>query len=86
MRRIRYEGEILYAAAIETSGNCYLPAYGGMTVSGAFIQLVTTVGNAENVSLEVDNSAQATIGDIRDLQEQIDQLGGIVGGVLRRRG
>ncbi len=80
------EGEILYAAAIETSGNCYLPAYGGMTVSGAFIQLVTTVGNAENVSLEVDNSAQATIGDIRDLQEQIDQLGGIVGGVSAQAG
>ena len=80
------EGEILYAAAIETSGNCYLPAYGGMTVSGAFIQLVTTVGNEENVSLEVDNSAQATIGDIRDLQEQIDQLGGIVGGVSAQAG
>ena len=57
-----------------------------MTVSGAFIQLVTTVGNAENVSLEVDNSAQATIGDIRDLQEQIDQLGGIVGGVSAQAG
>lgn len=80
------EGEILYAAAIETSGNCYLPAYGGMTVSGAYIQLVTTVGNAENVFLEVDNSVQATIGDIRGLQEQIDQLGGIVGGVSAQAG
>ena len=75
------EGEILYAAAMEISGNCYMPAYGGMTVSGAYIQLVTTVGNAENVSLVVDNSAQATIGDIKELQEQIDGMNGIVEGV-----
>ncbi|MCI8938070.1 MAG: hypothetical protein HFI44_14680, partial [Lachnospiraceae bacterium] len=37
------DGEILYAAAVETSGNCYMPAFGGTTVSGAYIQLVTTV-------------------------------------------
>ena len=80
------EGEILYAAAAEVSGNCYLPAYGGITVSGAYIQLVTTVGNAENVSLEVDNSAQATIGDIKDLQGQIDEMGETLGGVAALAG
>lgn len=72
------DGEILYAAAIETSGNCYMPAFGGTTVSGAYIQLVTTVSNAENVTLEVDNSVFATIGDIRDLQGQIDSIGELV--------
>ncbi len=75
------EGEILYAAAVEIPGNCYLPAYGGITVSGAYIQLVTTVGNAENVSLEVDNSAQATIGDIKELQGQIDEMGEAMDGI-----
>lgn len=60
-------GEILYAVTRETSGNCYMPAYNGITVSGAYVQLVTTVGNAENVSLEVDQAAVATIGDIQDL-------------------
>ncbi len=75
------DGEILYAAAVETSGNCYMPAFGGTTVSGAYIQLVTTVSNAENVTLEVDNSVFATIGDIRDLQEQIDSVSGLVGGM-----
>lgn len=68
------DGEILYAVAIETSGNCYMPLYAGVTVSGAYIQLVTSVGNATNVSLEVSNSANATIGDINELRKKIDAL------------
>ena len=61
------EGKILYAATVETSGNCYMPPYNGITVSGAYIQLITTVGNADNVSLEVNPGAIATIGDIQYL-------------------
>lgn len=72
-------GEILYAVTRETSGNCYMPAYNGITVSGAYVQLVTTVGNAENVSLEVDQAAVATIGDIQDLQKQIADLEAFIG-------
>lgn len=72
-------GEILYAVTRETSGNCYMPAYNGITVSGAYVQLVTTVGNAENVSLEVDQAAVATIGDIQDLQKQIADLEASIG-------
>lgn len=72
-------GEILYAVTRETSGNCYMPAYNGITVSSAYVQLVTTVGNAENVSLEVDQAAVATIGDIQDLQKQIADLEAFVG-------
>ena len=72
-------GEILYAVTRETSGNCYMPAYNGITVSGAYVQLVTTVGNAENVSLEVDQAAVATIGDIRELQKQIADLEAFIG-------
>lgn len=72
------DGEILYAVTRETSGGCYMPAYNGATVSGAYVQLVTTVGNAENVSLEVDPAAVATIGDIKGLQEQVaDQAAAI---------
>lgn len=73
------DGEILYAVTRETSGNCYMPAYNGITVSGAYVQLVTTVGNAENVSLEVDRAAVATIGDIQDLQKQIADLEAFIG-------
>lgn len=72
-------GEILYAVTRETSGNCYMSAYNGITVSGAYVQLVTTVGNAENVSLEVDQAAVATIGDIQDLQRQIADLEAFIG-------
>ena len=67
-------GEILYAVAREMSGGCYMPAYNGVTVSGAYVQLVTTVGNAENVSLEVDAAGVATVGDIQELQRRIDDL------------
>lgn len=66
------DGEILYAVTAEQSGNCYMPPYNGVTVSGAYIQFVTTVGNSENVSLEVDSAAVATIADIRELQELLD--------------
>lgn len=68
------KGEILYAVTIETSGNCYMPPYNGITVSAAYVQLYTTVGNAENVSLEVNPGVYATIGDIQDLQNQIEAL------------
>lgn len=72
-------GEILYAVTIETSGNCYMPPYNSVTVSAAYIQLYTTVGNAENVSLEVSSGAYATIGDIQELEEEIADLKGFVG-------
>lgn len=72
-------GEILYAVTIENSGNCYMPPYNGITVSGAYVQLVTTVGNADNVSLEVDAAAVATIGDIQELQKEIADLEAYVG-------
>lgn len=68
------DGEILYAACVERSGKCYMPPYNGITVSGAYIQLVTTVGNADQVNLEVNPAAIATIGDIQYLQEQISEI------------
>lgn len=73
------DGEILYAATVETSGNNYMPAYNGVTVTGAFIQLITTVGNSDNVSLNVDPAAVATIGDIAELNEKIADLQAYVG-------
>lgn len=72
-------GEILYAVTIETSGNCYMPPYNGVTVTAAYIQLYTTVGNAENVSLEVNPGAYATIGDIQALEAEVADLKAFVG-------
>lgn len=73
------KGEILYAACIETSNNCYMPPYNGVTVSAAYIQLYTTVGNADSVSLEVNPGAYATIGDIQELEAEIADLKAFVG-------
>lgn len=72
-------GEILYAAVIETSGNCYMPPYNGVTVTGAYIQMISTVGNADNVSLAVDPGAFATIGDVQELESEIADLKAFVG-------
>ena len=73
------KGEILYGVTIETSGNCYMPPYNGITVSAAYIQLYTTVGNASNVSLEVSPGAFATIGDIQELEKEIADLKAYIG-------
>jgi hypothetical protein len=73
------KGEILYAACIETTGNCYMPPYNNVTVSAAYIQLYTTVGNADSVSLEVSPGAYATIGDIQELEDEIADLKAFVG-------
>lgn len=71
-------GEILYAVTIATQAG-YMPPYNGITVSGAYFKLVTTVSNASSVSLNVDPAAVATIGDIVDLQNQISDLQAFVG-------
>ncbi len=67
-------GEILYGVTSETSGNCYIPAYNGVTSSGIYLQFVTAVGNAENVSLEINPAAIATIKDIQKIEEKLKIL------------
>lgn len=73
------KGEILYAVCIEKSNNCYMPPYNGVTVSAAYLQLYTTVGNADSVSLEVSPGAYATVGDIQELENEIADLKAFVG-------
>ena len=67
------DGEILYAVAGATIGT-YMPPYNGLTVSGVYLKLDATVSNAENVSLEVDPAAVATIHDIMELEINMDQV------------
>lgn len=75
------DGEILYAVASVSSSDkgAYMPPYNNLTVSGAYFKLVTTVSNADNVSLTVDQAAVATVGDINDLQAQISDLQAFIG-------
>lgn len=68
------EGEILYAVTREKSGNCYMPAYNGTTVTAAYIQLFTSVGNADNISMEINPGAYATIGDIQALEKEVADI------------
>lgn len=75
------DGEILYAvASVPTSDKgAYMPPFNGLTASGAYFKLITTVSNSDNISLEVDQAAVATIGDITDLQNQISDLQAFIG-------
>lgn len=75
------EGEILYAVAsvATTDKGAYMPPFNGLSVSGAFLKLTTTVSNSNNVSLTVDQAATATVGDIVDLQKQISDLRAFIG-------
>lgn len=72
------DGEILYAVAGANVG-AYMPPYNGITVSGAYLKLVTTVSNASNVSMTVDPAAVATVGDINALQAEITDIHSYIG-------
>lgn len=72
------EGEILYAVAGANVG-AYMPPYNGITVSGAYLKLVTTVSNASQVDMTVDPAAVATVGDITALQAEITDIQSYIG-------
>lgn len=72
------EGEILYAVARATTAG-YMPPYNGITVSGGYFKFVITVGNANNVTIQLDPAGYATIGDVDALNKEIANLKGFVG-------
>lgn len=72
------EGEILYAVARATTAG-YMPPYNGITVSGGYFKFVITVGNANNVTVQLDPAGYATIGDVEALNQEIANLKGFVG-------
>lgn len=67
------DGEIVYAACgASTPG--WMPAFSGVSTSGCYLKLVTTVQNAENVTVTVDPAAVATIKDINRVQADVDDI------------
>lgn len=64
-------GEILYSVTIADDAD-YVPAYNGITSTGIYIKLITTVSNSVNVSVNVDPSAVATIGDFNRMEETLE--------------
>ena len=58
------EGDILYSVCIvdeSVSTPDYMPPYNGVGVSSLIMNMVTTVGNAANVTVTVDPAAAATV-------------------------
>lgn len=73
------DGEILYAVCRALVAG-YIPAYNGLSVSGATFELVVGVGAASNVNLDIDPAVVATFGDIvRHEKKDPTNEGGIHG-------
>lgn len=75
-------GEILYSISVadeSTATADYMPPFNGIGVSSLMVDLVTAVSNASKVTVEVDPAAGATVAQIVDLQEQIDDVRSFVG-------
>lgn len=66
------EEEILYAVASAQEPG-YLPPYNGKTTTGAFIRMVTKVGNADKIEISINPSAVATIKDIEELRKKLSE-------------
>lgn len=76
------EGEILYSISVadETTATAdWMPPFNGIGVSSLMVDLVTAVSNASSVNVTVDPTASATVAQIVDLQEQIDDVRSFVG-------
>lgn len=76
------DGEILYSISVADESEAtadWMPPFNGIGVSSLLVDLVTAVSNASNVSVTVDPSAGATVAQIVNLQEQIDDVRTFVG-------
>ncbi len=69
------EGETLYAVVIAKVAS-WMPPYTGISVSSLMFNITLSVGNADNVNIEISGN-NATVIDIQDLQKQIDELGNV---------
>lgn len=68
------EEELLYAVAVETTGNCYIPAMRSTTLSGLDIKVTTTVGNADNVIIQISDDTFAAASDVQQLETSVKEI------------
>ncbi len=76
------DGEICYSISVadESSASAdWMPPFNGVGVSSLLVDLITAVSNASNVNVTVDPSAGATVSQIIDLQDQIEDVKSFVG-------
>ena len=69
------EGEILFSISVADESVAtadWMPVFNGVGVSSFVAEQVISVSNASNVNVTVDFSGSATVAQLIDLQEQID--------------
>jgi len=72
------EGEILYSITTVIEAD-WMPPQGGISASSILVDIETVVGNADNVSIDVDPNATATVSQIQALEDEIADVKGFVG-------
>lgn len=76
------DGEILYSVSVADEGVAtadYMPPFNGIGVSSLLVDLITAVSNASNVNVTVDPTAGATVAQIVQLQDQIEDVKSFIG-------
>lgn len=71
------EGEILYSISVadESNGTAdWMPPFNGIGISSLMVDLITSVHSTSDVNITVDPTQVATVAQIVDLQEQVDDL------------
>ena len=66
------EEEVLYAVCTAAVAG-YIPEYNNVSAAGSIFEFVVNVGSAEKVSLEIDPAAVATIADMKQHKEEIQE-------------
>lgn len=72
------EGEILYSITPAIIAD-WMPPTGGSAISSIMVDLETTVSNSDNVSLEVNPNATATVKMVNDIKTELADVKGFVG-------
>lgn len=86
------EGEILYSISVadeSTATADWMPPFNGIGVSSLMVDLITVVGKSDNVKIEVDPTAVATVAQINEVKEHLTALDNsikkVVGGTLAEK-
>ncbi len=66
------EEEVLYAVCTAAVAG-YIPEFNNISAAGSIFEFVVNVGSAEKVSLEIDPAAVATVADMKQHKEEIQE-------------
>lgn len=69
--RLGEEAPVLFAVATEQAHGAYMPRQ-SQTLSGMEIKLKLTLENADQITIQMDSSAMATVGDVLELESEME--------------